>query len=72
MHTITAFANDINNWGGGYIVIGIEETHGKISQITGIVNSVYHKSYEIREPKELKLTEGRSTGYSKNKKIVKR
>ncbi|MCK4667641.1 putative DNA binding domain-containing protein [Candidatus Dependentiae bacterium] len=25
MHTICAFANDFNNWGGGYIVIGIEE-----------------------------------------------
>ena len=25
MHTICAFANDINNWGGGYIIIGIEQ-----------------------------------------------
>lgn len=25
LHTICAFANDINNWGGGYIVIGIED-----------------------------------------------
>jgi ATP-dependent DNA helicase RecG len=23
--TICAFANDINNWGGGYIIIGIKE-----------------------------------------------
>jgi len=28
IHTICAFANDINNWGGGYIVIGIEEKDG--------------------------------------------
>jgi len=28
MHSICAFANDINNWGGGYIVIGIEEKEG--------------------------------------------
>lgn len=28
MRTITAFANDINNWGGGYIVIGIAEKEG--------------------------------------------
>ena len=28
MHTICAFANDINNLGGGYIVIGIEEEKG--------------------------------------------
>ncbi len=29
LHSICAFANDINNWGGGYIVIGIEEQNGK-------------------------------------------
>ncbi|MEJ0106047.1 MAG: RNA-binding domain-containing protein [Bacteroidota bacterium] len=28
LHTICAFANDINNWGGGYIIIGIEEKDG--------------------------------------------
>ena len=28
LHTICAFANDINNWGGGYIVVGIEEDSG--------------------------------------------
>jgi ATP-dependent DNA helicase RecG len=29
MHTMCAFANDIHNWGGGYIVIGIEANEGK-------------------------------------------
>ena len=29
IHTICAFANDINNWGGGYIIIGVGETDGK-------------------------------------------
>lgn len=29
LHTMTAFANDINNWGGGYIIIGIEEKNGR-------------------------------------------
>jgi ATP-dependent DNA helicase RecG len=29
IHSICAFANDINNWGGGYIVIGIEEQNGR-------------------------------------------
>jgi ATP-dependent DNA helicase RecG len=24
LKTITAFANDLDNWGGGYIVIGVE------------------------------------------------
>lgn len=28
MHSVCAFANDINNWGGGYIFIGIEEKDG--------------------------------------------
>ncbi len=29
VHSICAFANDINNWGGGYIIIGIEEKKGR-------------------------------------------
>ncbi|MBC8386031.1 MAG: putative DNA binding domain-containing protein [Candidatus Cloacimonetes bacterium] len=31
IHTICAFANDINNWGGGYIFIGIQEEDGRAS-----------------------------------------
>jgi len=31
MHTVCAFANDINNWGGGYIIVGIRSVNG-ISQ----------------------------------------
>jgi ATP-dependent DNA helicase RecG len=29
LHTMCAFANDINNWGGGYIVVGIAENNGR-------------------------------------------
>ncbi len=29
IHSMCAFANDINNWGGGYIVIGIGENDGR-------------------------------------------
>ncbi|MBU0763518.1 MAG: putative DNA binding domain-containing protein, partial [Bacteroidetes bacterium] len=29
LHTLCAFANDINNWGGGYIIIGIAEKNGR-------------------------------------------
>ena len=29
LHSLCAFANDINNWGGGYIIIGIEENNGR-------------------------------------------
>ncbi len=28
IRTIGAFANDINNWGGGYIFIGVAEKEG--------------------------------------------
>jgi len=31
IRTICAFANDINNWGGGYIILGIEEVEGRPS-----------------------------------------
>lgn len=33
LHTICAFANDIDNWGGGYILIGIEEENGRLDHI---------------------------------------
>ncbi|MBN2747787.1 MAG: KTSC domain-containing protein [Bacteroidales bacterium] len=29
IHTICAYANDINNWDGGYIIIGVEDENGK-------------------------------------------
>ena len=29
IHTLCAYANDINNWDGGYIIIGVEEENGK-------------------------------------------
>ena len=32
LKTISAFANDIDNWGGGYVVIGIKENKGAIEK----------------------------------------
>ena len=29
IHTICAFANDLDNWGGGYLIIGIAEENGQ-------------------------------------------
>ena len=29
LKTITAFANDIDNWSGGYLVIGVEDDNGR-------------------------------------------
>ncbi len=30
LKTICAFANDIDNWGSGYLVIGVEEKDGRL------------------------------------------
>lgn len=29
IHTVCAFANDLHNWGGGYIIVGINEKNGR-------------------------------------------
>lgn len=29
VHSLCAFANDIHNWGGGYIIVGVEEKKGR-------------------------------------------
>lgn len=29
MHTMCAFANDLHNWGGGYLLVGVGEINGK-------------------------------------------
>lgn len=29
LHTLCAFANDLHNWGGGYLVIGVAERDGR-------------------------------------------
>ena len=40
LKTISAFANDIDNWGGGYIVIGTKEDNGKVVRpVTGLEES---------------------------------
>jgi len=28
LHTVCAFANDLNNWGGGYIIVGVKAVEG--------------------------------------------
>ena len=45
LHTICAFANDIDNWGGGYIVVGIKEKDWRPSiPITGIEKNSVDKT----------------------------
>ena len=36
LKTICAFANDIDNWGGGYIVIGVKEKGGRPDILQGV------------------------------------
>ena len=47
IHTICAFANDIDNWGGGYIIIGVQEKDGRsIYPIVGIDAAAIDRNYE--------------------------
>lgn len=41
LKTICAFANDIDNWGGGYIVIGVKEQDGR--------PSFHYKEFRLRK-----------------------
>ena len=61
LHNITAFANDINNWGGGYVIVGIEETDGRPvlppvgldkNKIDGIQKEVFKTRYLEQLPKD--------------------
>ena len=36
LKTICAFANGIDNWGGGYLVIGVHDKNGKSDSLLGI------------------------------------
>ena len=39
LHTICAFANDIGDVGGGYVVIGVEEEEGRPGEVVGVRKS---------------------------------
>ena len=51
LHTICAFANDIDNMGGGYIVVGVKEENGiPLIPITGLdINKIDEMEKELRE-----------------------
>ena len=36
LKTICAFANDIDNWGGGYLVIGVSDTPDESKKLVGV------------------------------------
>lgn len=57
IHTICAFANDMNNWGGGYLIIGVEEDRGRlifppiglpINKIDEMQKDLVNLSYRLR------------------------
>ena len=65
LHTICAFANDIDNWGGGYIILGITAQNGipclPISGVTkGSIDKVNRELLNICnliEPRYIPITE---------------
>lgn len=57
IHTMCAFANDFNNWGGGYLVIGVSEQDGQPvfppiglepNKIDEIQKKILDLSYKLR------------------------
>ena len=38
VHTVCAFANDFENLGGGYIIIGVEDDDGRIGDVVGLTD----------------------------------
>ena len=63
LKTITAFANDLDNWGGGYLVLGVEDDNGrpklpikglKISEVDDILKDLLNKCKMI-EPEYLPI-----------------
>jgi ATP-dependent DNA helicase RecG len=65
LHSICAFANDINNWGGGYIIVGIETINGvpqfppkgiPLAKIDDIQGELVNICYKI-QPNYLPITQ---------------
>jgi len=65
LHTICAYANDIDNWGGGYIVLGIEAKDGvPCLPVTGLTKGSIDKTNRellnicnLIEPRYIPVTE---------------
>lgn len=67
MHTLCAFANDLHNWGGGYVIVGVAEEKGRpVLPPSGISPN---RIDGIQ--KELHLKEGRGTGIPTMRKAMK-
>ncbi len=69
IHTICAFANDFNNWGGGYIIVGIDkldhmpvlppkgltqkELHNIQKELLGLCHKIHPNYFPIVEPVDI-------------------
>ena len=56
IHSLCAYANDINNWDGGYVIIGVEEENGKaklppiglqVQELDAIQKKLIELSYKL-------------------------
>lgn len=52
IRTVSAFANDINNWGGGYLIIGVKEENGQpifppVGLSTSKIDSIQKEMLEL-------------------------
>ena len=63
LKTITAFANDLDNWGGGYLVLGVEDDNGRpkfpikglnLSEVDDILKDLLNKC-KLIEPDYLPI-----------------
>jgi ATP-dependent DNA helicase RecG len=57
IHTLCAFANDFRNWGGGYLIVGVEESDGRpvmppaglpAGKLDGIQRALIELGHKIR------------------------
>lgn len=70
LHSICAFANDIDNWGGGYIIIGVEEKDGMpVLPVKGLeksdidrINKELLQKCNLIEPRYLPVVEQTTFG----------
>ena len=76
LKTITAFANDLDNWGGGYLVIGVEDDNGRpkfpikglpLSEVDTILKDLLNKC-KLIEPDYLPIVA--PVDYDANTKLI--
>ena len=67
LKTISAFANDLDNWGGGYIVIGAKEKNEKIAHP---VSGLYKVSIDDIQKDILKYCNFLTPKYIPESKVV--